>query len=180
MRLNFFELRLDCCGSHYDLNDQSPSHEYPDPSGKNKVTEKSTKERIYEFVAEIQAEFKANSECTMIESRGLEETRNRFTQIRPYIKWDPNFFWKPLPSERGTPYVDNLVRTWAKIEAEKEMWRMEKPSPEISSTEAELLSNLLLSLLSRRSERRSAAASLAMHPWFVEPVRLEAKKGKLC
>lgn len=69
-------------GSHYDLNDsKSPSHEYPDPSGKNKVTEKSTKERIYEFITKIQVEPKANSECAIIESRGLEETRNRFTQI---------------------------------------------------------------------------------------------------
>ena len=169
-------------GSHYDLHDpKSPiSHGYSGLSCKEKVTEKSTKERIYEHVAKIQVEIKANSECAMVESRGLDETRNRFTQIRPYIKWDPNFFWKPLPLERGTPYVDHLIRTWAEIDAEKEMWKMEKPSPKISPTEAELLSNLLFSLLSHRSERRRPAASLAMHPWFVEPVRLEAKKGRLC
>lgn len=151
-------------GSCYDLNDpKSSSHKYSDLSGKSKVTEKSTNERIYDHVAEIQVEPKPNSECAMIESRGMEETRNRFTQIRPYIKLDPNFFWKPLPSERGTPYVDHLIRTWAEIDAEKEMWKMEKTSPAISPTEAELFSNPVLSLLSHRPKRRSAAARLAMH-----------------
>ena len=165
---NHYDLN-DFLGSRYDLEDpQSPRHK------------KSTKERIDEFVAEIQVEPKAISECAMIETQGLEETRNRFTQIRPYIKWDPNFFWKPLPSERGTPIVDHLIRTITEICAEKEMWKMEKPSPEILSTEAKLLSNLLLSLLSHRPERRSTAASIAKHPWFVEPLGLEAKKGKLC
>lgn len=143
---------------------------------------KSTKERISQLVAEIEVEPRANSEG---ETRGLEEARNNSAQIRPYIRSDPNLFWKPLPTEE-TSYVDSLIRTWDEIDTEREMWKIEKPSPTILSTEAEQLSNLSSSVLSYLPERRKTAASLAKHPWFAEPVNLEAsgdgnsQKGKPC
>ena len=142
---------------------------YPDLSGKSRVPDNPAKEKICQFVAEIEVE--------------PREGGNNFDQTRPYIKSDLNLFWKPQP-------ISCLYRpgdeTEDEIEAEVEMWKGEKPSPKISSTEAEQLSNLLSLVLSYLPEERKSAASLAKHPWFVEPVRLEAScngkshKGKSC
>lgn len=82
--------------------------------------------------------------------------------------------------------VDTNIRTLSEIAAEREIWKMEKPLPKISSTEAEQLANLLTSVLSYHPKRRITAPSLAKHTWFVEPVRLEAsgngksQKSKPC
>lgn len=82
--------------------------------------------------------------------------------------------------------MDSLILTRAEIKDEIEMWKGGKPSPKISSTEAELLTNLLSIVRLYLPEERKSAASLAEHPWFVEPVRLEApcneksQKGKPC
>ena len=79
-----------------------------------------------------------------------------------------------------TTYVDRLIWTRDEIEAEREMWNGEKPSPKILSTEAEQLSYLLGLVLRYFSEERKSAASLANHSWFVEPARLEdSRSGKL-
>ena len=181
-----FEIR-DLLGSDQSNQPGPEFHgdEYPDLNGKSKVTDESTKEQIFQVVAEIKDEPRANSEGAMIETRGLEEARNNSSQIRPYIKSDPNLFWKPLPSA-GIPIIDTLFREWSEICAERDMWVMENPLPNISSTEAEQLSNLLRSVLSYLPKKRKAAARLAKHSWFVEPVKLEAsgngksQKGKPC
>ena len=54
------------------------------------------------------------------------------------------------------------------------MLKIEKPSPKISFPEAEQFPNPSRSVLPYLPQRRKTAASLAKHPWFVEPVRLEA------
>ena len=142
---------------------------HPGLSGNSRVPGKSRQERIFQVVAEIDVEPSANSEGAMNRTRGLEEARNIFARIRPYIKSDPKLFWKPL-TPVGTTVVDNLIRTWAKIEEEFEMWKSEKPSPKISPMEAKQLSSLLSAVLSYLPKKRKSAASLAKHPWFAEPV----------
>ena len=159
----------DLLGSHHPDGDS-------DPSEKRKVTYESTKERISQFVAEIEVEPRAISEGAIVATRGLEENLNNYTQIRPYVKSNPNLFWKPLPTEEYI-MIDTNIRTLSKIAAEREMWKMEKPLPKLSSTEAEQLANLLSSVLSYHPKRRITAPSLAKHPWFVEPVRLEASSN---
>lgn len=65
---------------------------YPDPNEKSKVTEESTKERISQFVVEIEVEPRANSEGAIIETRGLEEARNVGSKPlleAPVIECDP-------------------------------------------------------------------------------------------
>lgn len=142
-------------------------------SEKSQVTEKLTQEQIFQYVAEMNVEPQANSEDAMIETSGLD-----YVQIWPYIKSDRNLFPK-LPSSNVKAYVDMLIWSPAEIRAKRKMWKMEKLS-EILSTEAEQLSNLLGSVLTYFPERRKTATSLAKHPWFVEPVRLEAfGNGKL-
>lgn len=59
-----------------------------------------------------------------------------------------------------------MIRTWSEMDAEREMWKMEKPLPKISSTETEQLTDLLSSVLLYNPQRRITAASLAKHPWF--------------
>ncbi len=73
------------------------------------MTYESTKERISQFVAEIEVEPRAISEGAMVAMRGLEDTLNNYTQIRPYVKSDPNLFWKPLPTEEYI-MVDTNIR----------------------------------------------------------------------
>ena len=141
---------------------------HPGLSGKSRVPDKSRQERIFRVVAEIDVEPSANSEGAMTGTRGLEESRNIFAQIRPYIKSDPNLFWKPL-TPVGTTLVDTLIRTWAEIKEEFEMWKSEKPPPKISPVEAKQLSSLLSAVLSYLPKQRKSAASLAKHPWFAEP-----------
>ena len=115
----------------------------------------------------------------MAETRGLEEAQNNFSQFRPCIKSDPNLFWKPLLKE-GDTYVDTQIRTWDEIDSKREIWKMKKPLPKISSTEAEQLSNLLSKVLKYLPKERISAASLAKHSWFAQPVKLEASySGKL-
>ena len=164
----------DLLGSHHpDLNGPEIHGDGdPDLSGKRKVRYESTRERISQFVAEIEVEPRANSEGPMVETQRLEEARNYYTQIRPYVKSDPNFFWKPLTTEYSI-HVDTMLRTWSEMDAEREMWKMEKPLPKVSSTETEQLTDLLSSVLLYNPRRRITAASLAKHPWFVESVRLE-------
>ena len=147
-----------------------------DPSEKREVTYESTKERISQFVAEIEVEPRANSEGAMVATRRLEDALNTYTQIRPYVKSDPNLFWKPLPTDE-TVWIDSIIRTPSEIDSERKMWKMEKPLPKISSTEAEQLVNLLSSVLLYHPKRRITAPSLAKHPWFVEPVKLEASSS---
>lgn len=93
------------------------------------------------MVAEIDVEPSANSEGPMTGTRGLEEALNVFAQIRPYIKSNPNLFWKPLRPVEFT-IIDILIRTPAEIEEEYEMWKSEKPSSKISTMEAKQLSSL--------------------------------------
>ena len=109
----------------------------------------------------------------MTETRGQEEAQNNFAQFRPYIKSDPNLFWKPLLKE-GDTYVDTQIRTWDEIDSESEIWKMERPLPKISSTEADQFSNLLSTVLKYLPKERISAASLAKHSWFAQPVKLEA------
>ena len=142
---------------------------HPGLSGNSRVPDKSRQERIFQVVAAIDVEPSANSEVAMTGTRGLEKARNIFAQIRPYIKSDPNLFWKPL-TPVGTTLVDTLIRTWAEIEEEFEMLESEKPSPKISPVKAKQLSSLLSAVLSYLLKERKSAASLAKHPWFVEPV----------
>ncbi len=123
--------------------------------------------RISQLVTEIDVEPIINSESA---------ARNRYAQIRPYIKSDPHLFWKPEPAVTSS-LVDRLIRPLAEIRAEREMWKGEKPSPKISSTEAEQLSNLLSLVLSYFPRERQSAASLVKHPWFVEPVSLESSRS---
>lgn len=128
--------------------------------------------RIYQRVSEIKVEPIANSEGAMTESGEQQEARNRYAQIRPYVKLDPTLFWKPEPAMTSSS-VDRLLRTWDEILTEREMWKGTKPSPKISSTEAKQLSSLLSGVLSYFPKERQAAARLAKHPWFVEPVKSE-------
>ncbi|MCJ1345676.1 hypothetical protein MMC31_003885, partial [Peltigera leucophlebia] len=116
------------------------------PNGETIMPDEPLEDRLCQVVAEIEVEPRANHEGSLTESRGLEEAQNNFAQFRPYIKSDPNLFWKPLPTEGGT-YVDTLIRTWDEIDSEREMSKKEKPLPKILSTEAEQLSNLLSAVL---------------------------------
>lgn len=128
--------------------------------------------RIYQRYSEIKVEPIANSEGVVTESGEQQEARNRYAQISPYIKLDPTLFWKPEPAMTSSS-VDRLLRTWDEILTEREMWKGEKPSPKISSTEAKQLSSLSSGVLSYFPKERQAAARLAKHPWFVEPVKSE-------
>lgn len=90
-----------------------PSHGgdgYPDLSGKSKASDKSAIERIYQLVADIRVESRANYEGAMIETGGQQEARDKYNQLRPHIKSDPNLFWKPEPS-MDIIYVDTLNRS---------------------------------------------------------------------
>ena len=91
---------------------------HPGLSRNSRVSDKSREERIFQVVAEIDDEPSASSEGAMAGTREPEEARNTFAQIRPYIKSDPNLFWKPLTR---TTLVDTLIRTWAKIKEEFEI-----------------------------------------------------------
>ena len=145
---------------------------YSESSARSKVSVESAR-RIYQRVSEIKVEPIANSEVGMTESEVQQEARNRYAQIRPYIKSDPTLFWKPEPAMTSSS-VDRLIRTWDEILTEREMWKEEKPSPKISSTEAEQLASLLSGVLSYFPKERQAAARLAKHPCFVEPVKSES------
>lgn len=142
-------------------------------------------DRLSQVVAEIEVEPRANFEGSMTETRGLEDAQNNFALISFLHQVDPNLFWKPLLKE-GDTYVDTRIRTWDEIDSEREIWKMEKLLPKISSTEAEQFSNLLSTVLKYLPKERISAASLAKHPWFAQPVKLEAsysgesRKGRPC
>lgn len=108
---------------------------YSECNARSKVSVELAK-RIYQRISEIKVEPIANSEGIMTESREQQEDRNRYAQIRPFIKLDPTLFWKPEPAMTSSS-VDRLIRTWDEILTEIEMWKWEKPSPKILSTEAE-------------------------------------------
>ena len=63
-----------------------------DLSGKSKVSDNSAIERIYQLVTEIRVEPRANYEGAITETGGLQEVRNKYAQLRPYIKLDSNLF----------------------------------------------------------------------------------------
>ncbi len=81
------------CSHHSDLlGPKFDNDGYPDPNEKRKITEESTKERISQFVVEIEVEPRANSEGAIIETRGLGEARNVGSKPlleAPVIECDP-------------------------------------------------------------------------------------------
>lgn len=169
-----FEI-MDLLGSlpFYLSSKKFDRHGNPDRNGETIMLDEPVTDRLSQVVADIEVEPRANFEGSMTETRGVEEAQNNFAQFRPYIKSDPNLFWKTLLKE-GDTYVDTQIRTWDEIDSERKIWKMEKPLPKISSTEAEQFSNLLSTVLKYLPKERISAASLAKHPWFAQPVKLEA------
>ena len=100
----------DTLGS-YPSSSSSPDRDgYANVSRKIRVPDELAKERIGQWVVKINVEPGANAEGAVTETRGLEEAGNTFAQTRPYIKPDPNLFWKPKPTIKFM-YVDMLIRT---------------------------------------------------------------------